>query len=93
MTCTYIFLLGQSREKKTILDDEIKFVRKHSERNRKDPYEYFPLLYKVHTPRKLWAPVSTRPVYSDCSDIAYSIGKWADVKLQPVAQSMTLQFL
>ena len=73
---------------KTISDDEIKFIRKNSECNHKDPYGYFYLLYKVHKPRKIGAPVPTRPVCSDCGGIMKPIGKWVDVKLQSVAQSM-----
>ena len=78
----------KGERKKTISDDEITFIRKNSERNRKNPYGYFYLLYKVHKPRKLGAPVPTRPVCSDCGGITNPIGKWVDVKLQPVAQSM-----
>ena len=78
----------EGRKNKTISDDKIKFIRKNSERNRKDPCEYFYLLYKVHKPRKLGAPVPTRHVCSDCDGITNPIGKWVDVESQPVAQSM-----
>ena len=46
------------------------------------------ILYKVHKPKKLGAPVPTRPVCSDCGGIRNPIDKWVDVKLQPVAKSM-----
>ena len=89
MTCPDKFLFGQSKdEKKTIYDDEINFTRKHSERNRKDHSGYFYLLNKIYKPRKLGAPVPTKPVCFDCDGITNPIGKWVDVKLQPVAQSM-----
>ena len=91
-TYTNKYLLGQlikGQKEKTISDDEIKYIRKHKhcERNRKDPYGYFYLLYKVHKTRKLGAPVPTRPVCSEYGGITNPIGKWIDVNLQPVAQS------
>ena len=78
----------EGRKEKTISDDEIKYTRKHSECNRKDHYGYFCLLYKVHKTRKIGAPVPTRPVCSDCDGITNPIGKWVDVILQHVTQSM-----
>ena len=83
----------KGRKNKTISSDEVKFIRKHSEHNRKDPYGYFDLLYKVHKPRKLREPVPTRPVCSDCGSITKPFGKWVDVKLHLVAQSMKTYFI
>ena len=70
----------------------MKFIRKHTEHNRKDPYRYFYLLYKVHKSRKLGTQVPTRPVCPDCASVTNPINKWVDVKLQPVSQSMEIYF-
>ena len=78
MICAGKLLPGQLKgERKTISDDEIKFVRKISERNRKDPSMDIStyVLYKVRKPRKLGAPVPTRPVCSESGGITNPIGK------------------
>ena len=64
------------------------YIRKNTEQNYKDPYGYSHLLYKVHKPRKFEALVPTRSVCSDSRSITNPIGKWVDIKLQPIAQSM-----
>ena len=67
--------------------NELKYIRKHTTLNREDPWGYFYLMYKVHK-----KTLSTRPVCSDCASITNPIGKWVDVMLQPIAQSMPTYF-
>ena len=66
---------------------QLKYIRLHTGRNRQDPFGYFYLMYKVHK-----KTLSTRPVCSDCASITNPIGKWVDIMLQPVAQSMPTYF-
>ena len=74
--------------KKLALDDhEVKYIRKTTTENSKDPFGYFYLLYKVHK-----KTLSTRPVCSDCASITNPIGKWVDIMLQPIAQKMPTYF-
>ena len=67
--------------------NEVKYLLKHTAANRADPHGYFYLMYKVHK-----KSLSTRPVCSDCASITNPIGKWVDIQLQPVAQSMPTYF-
>ena len=72
-----------ARKKKALDDNEVKYIRKHTSQNAKDPFGYFYLLYKVHK-----KTLSTRPVCSDCASITNPIGKWVDTMLQPIAKTM-----
>lgn len=75
------------RRVKSLSDMEIKYIRKYMGENSEDPHGYFYLMYKVHKD-----VLSTRPVCSDCASITNPIGKWVDVMLQPIAQSMPTYF-
>ena len=77
-----------SKAKGTITDDEAKYIRKHTSANLEDPHGYFYLLYKVCKAQAPGKPVPTRPVCSDCASITNPIGKWVDMKLQPIAKAM-----
>jgi hypothetical protein len=66
---------------------ETKYIRNHIKANRKDPFGYFYLLYKIHK-----EPISTRPVCSDVNSLLFGLGKWIDTQLQPVAQAQPAYF-
>jgi hypothetical protein len=72
---------------KTIGTDTIKYIRKHTEMARADPYGYFYLLPKLHK-----QPISTRPVCSDCASLPHAVGKWVDRQLQPLVRAQATYF-
>jgi hypothetical protein len=59
--------------------DTTDYIRHNTMKNRADPFGYFYLTIKIHK-----APVSTRPVCSDCASLVHPLGKWLDLVLQPV---------
>ena len=75
------------RHHKTIGSDNVKYIRRHTEKAQADPFGYFYLLAKLHK-----TPTSTRPVCSDCASLPHSIGKWVDRQLQPIVQAQTYYF-
>ena len=77
----------KGKRKQALGKQEVQYLVKHTADNCADPHGYFYLMYKVH--KKI---LSTRPVCSDCASITNPIGKWVDVQLQPVAQSMPTFF-
>ena len=77
----------EGKRNKALGKHEVNYLIKHTYDNRADPHGYFYLMYKVHK-----KTLSTRPVCSDCASITNPIGKWVDVQLQPVAQSMPTFF-
>ena len=72
---------------KTIGTDTIKYIRRHTEMARADPYGYFYLLPKLHK-----QPISTRPVCSDCASLPHAVGKWVDRQLQPLVRAQATYF-
>ena len=75
------------RHHRTLGSDVVRFIRRHIESARSDPFGYFYLLAKLHK-----TPTSTRPVCSDCASLPHAIGKWVDQQLQPVVKSQTYYF-
>ena len=67
--------------------DTIKYIRRHIETTRHDPFGYFYLLAKLHK-----TPTSTRPVCSDCASLPHALGKWVDHQLQPIVKTQTYYF-
>jgi len=89
---TYLLIfnwtLEWSRRPKNWLDKSSKdYIQLHLQRNMKDPFGYFYLMYKVHK-----SPLKTRPVLSDCASILNPLGKWVDTMLQPIAKTMPAYF-
>lgn len=60
-----------------------KYILKKTADNMEDPQGYFYGMFKVHK-----MPLKIRPVCSDCASVTNALGKWVDVMLQPIAQSM-----
>ena len=52
-----------------------------------DSFGYFCLLVKLHK-----IPTSMYPVCSDCRSLLHSLGKWADLQLQPFVQQYATYF-
>ena len=73
-----------------ISDNATTYVRAKLDNNIKDPFSYFDLMPKLHTPGLLGPP--TRPVSSDYTPIPYPIGMWADKTLHPITQSQPTYF-
>ena len=75
----------------TISDDEVKFIRKHSGHNRKDPYEYLSMYFTKFTNQGNLEHQYLLDLYVQTAKVSVCItnpiGKWVDVKLQSVAQS------
>ena len=67
--------------------DASKFIRHHTTKNRREPFGYFYLLAKIHK-----SPLSTRPVCSDCASIVHPLGKWLDLRLQPIVKEQFAYF-
>jgi len=75
------------KHRRHLNDDTIKYIRRHLEKTRTDPFGYFYLLVKLHK-----SPISTRPVCSDCASLPHAIGKWVDQQLQPAVQKQQTYF-
>ena len=81
-----------ARKNKAISLDAIKYIRKHTADNMKDPFGYFYLMYKVHKMVKGQMILKTRPVSSDCASITHPLGKWVDEMLKPIVQKLPTYF-
>ena len=75
------------RNRKFIDDDAVRYIRRKLETALEDPFGYFYLLIKLHK-----TPISTRPVCSDCGSLTHPLGKWVDLKLQPIVRSQWTYF-
>ncbi len=62
-----------------VASSPIAYIHHNTMKNRVDPFGYFYLTIKNHK-----APISTRPVCSDCASLIHPLGKWLDLVLQPV---------
>ena len=57
----------------------VKYIEKHLEKTRDNPYGYAYQLYKLHKPT-----IDTRLVVSDCGSLIHALGKWVNEMLQPI---------
>ena len=84
--------ISVARRRHVLDDHEYAYLRHHTRANSKDPFSYFYLMYKVHKKKRSNGETPTRPVCSDVASITNPIGKWVDLMLQPLAQSMETYF-
>lgn len=64
---------------RNVLKMHAKYIEKHLEKTREDPYGYAYQLYKLHK-----ATIDTRLVVSDCGSLIHALGKWVNEMLQPI---------
>jgi len=85
-------LISAARNRHVLDDHEYAYLQHHTRGNAKDLYSYLYLMFKVHKKRRSNGETPTRPVCSDVASVTNPIGKWVDLMLQPIAQSMETYF-
>ena len=65
----------------------VKYIEKHLEKTRDNPYGYAYQLYKLHKPT-----IDTRLVVSDCGSLIHALGKWVNEMLQPIMLTQKTYF-
>jgi hypothetical protein len=77
--------------KKAITKDEASYIKNHLHQNHHSPFRQFYVSYKV-TKKTVNGNYPTRPVCLDLSSLLHGLGKWVDLKLQPIAHSQPSDF-